>query len=285
MDKEIGNKNKMQVVDGAGTVQNSPVTRKKMLDDEDTEQFDFDTGIRGDHSSDEEDQMGWVRSRHTSEVGSGLAQALASVERDATDLDEKSRLQDLSLNDDNTMMDHHTKDQVSNGNSSRPALRRVRSSVGVRTGRQGSAVSPPFSPPLSTASNNRWSFLSRGTMSPSYYENAVADDSPPASPRPSLRRHVRRSTHGSVAGSYGFPSLMSFTSLDNSPAATTTAIPSFSPSPAPITRLAPPESLSFTAPSIRSRNRALSHPDMADLCRDWLIGGPANDTVTYGPSS
>ncbi|KAF8586272.1 alpha/beta-hydrolase [Ramaria rubella] len=35
-------------------------------------------------------------------------------------------------------------------------------------------------------------------------------------------------------------------------------------------------------PTIRSRHRAISHPDMVQLCRDWAQG-PANQTTTYKP--
>jgi alpha/beta hydrolase fold len=38
------------------------------------------------------------------------------------------------------------------------------------------------------------------------------------------------------------------------------------------------------APTIRSRHRAISHPDMVELCRDWAQG-PANQTTTYRPDN
>jgi hypothetical protein len=38
------------------------------------------------------------------------------------------------------------------------------------------------------------------------------------------------------------------------------------------------------APTIRSRDRAISHPDMAQLCREWAQG-PANQTTTYRPDN
>ncbi|TDL28074.1 hypothetical protein BD410DRAFT_782035 [Rickenella mellea] len=38
-------------------------------------------------------------------------------------------------------------------------------------------------------------------------------------------------------------------------------------------------------PTIRSRNRTISHPDISSLCDQWAIMGPANQTTMYAPNT
>ena len=44
------------------------------------------------------------------------------------------------------------------------------------------------------------------------------------------------------------------------------------------------ENVTAPAPTVRSSHRAISHPDMAELCREWAEG-PANQTTTYRPGN
>lgn len=122
----------------------------------------------------------------------------------------------------------------------------------------------PASPPLRTTSYNSLRPLQPLPL-------------PPQQPSPPRRKKRFTVSHPS---SMPFPSSHTYSVTDqpHTHSPHSSANTRWRPLPVSVTNAIAP------APTIRSRDRAISHPDMAELCRDWAQG-PANQTTTYRPDN